>query len=746
MTETGAQEWKDTELIIPINEKWDVSPHLFEDSRNNFHINRIDSASLSDFIYRRKEGALLISGKRGVGKTSIIASTINSLRERLESNKESKKTNLLPVLINAANFEILETSRENVENNENLHADPALQIQKLDYLKLKRVLMENLVRRLFQLTYNYKVKKNGEVWEITLNENKEITNSIFPNENALAETLAVEAGIASLYRRAVAKEATSTMKTEATEATEKIKERRYTVKFGANERLLLIISSLIAGIILGVNPILEKTLNTILSILIVILPALGISLHGEFQKRSQTRNNDAQIASTFYRYDYDLSNLEVELESTLRQLQKKDCKVIFVIDELDKIHSPEIVSGVIKFLKTLFNQGHAIFILVTGKELFLEIMKNPQERLTEYTLFTQTVFLQRAQFEEVRTFVDKIIDIDPSKKNNDQNAVRILFNFDDVKEEMTIKDYVKNDDHIDDNLKYIENAIVTKNKDNIVIKYNKKITKNNGFEEYSVTLSKFNDTSKTLIFPDETGKIIMCDFGVLKIKKKSSEEGYTFFLFSKSRNFSNFQYYACYQSRTDFFDLYKVLGDNMEYNPLKLNVMIDDNLKTYANLQRALEFIFIRKKSKNPSLWFQNDLILDNMYTFLNDLTERHMHLRYIGVVKEPFEIRYFSKLEELEDIDSSVNNITKFKQKREIGYSEHIVQDVLYDLIRYLFRLKFLTLTSKRNVFEVTGSLPDLISIKTPTKEEEEFVDQYSLLCYVIWSYVRADDKYGRK
>ena len=743
MTETGAKELKDNELVTPINEKWDLSPHLFENTKNNFHIYRNDSASISNFIYRRKEGALLISGKRGVGKTSIIASTINSLRERLESNNEPKKTTLLPVLINAANFEIWETSRENFENNTNHHADPTLQIKELDYIKLKRILMENLVRRLFQLTYNYKVKKNGELWEIILNEKIDIANSLFPNEKDLAETLAVEAGIASLYRRAVAKEATSTMKTEETEATEKIKERRYTIKFGANERLLLIISSLIAGIILGFNPLLEKTLNTIISILLVILPTLGLSLLGEFQKRFLTRNNDAQIASTFYRYDYDLSNLEVELESTLRQLQKKDCKVIFVIDELDKIHAPEIVSGVIKFLKTLFNQGHAIFILVTGKELFLEIMKNPQERLTEYTLFTQTVFLQRAQFEEVRTFIDKTIDIDPAEINNDQNAVRILFNFDDLQEGMTIKDYVKNNDHINDNLMYIENATVTKNNDNIDITYNKKIAKGDGYEQYSVTLSKGIDTSKTLTFPDETGKIIMCDFGVLKIKKNAPEEEYNYFLFSKSRNFSNFQYYSCYKSRTDFFDLYKVLGDNMEYTPLKLNVMIDDNLKTYANLQRALEFIFIRKKSKNPSLWFQNDLILDNMYTFLNDLTERHMHLRYIEVVREPFEIRYFSKLE---DIGSSVNNITKFIELREIGYSEEIIQDALYDLIRYLFRLKFLTLTSKRNVFEVTGSLPDLISIKTPTKEEEEFVDQYSLLCYVIWSYVRADDEYGRK
>jgi hypothetical protein len=737
LVETDAKKLKHNELILPIDQQWDLSPHIFE-NLDNFHVNRDDSDFISDFIYRRKEGALLISGNRGVGKTSIIISTINRLRNQLKTENESEKIELLPVLINAANFEIWESNSMNVNYSGHNNAASGMKREESDLLKLKRALMENLVRRLFQLTRKYKVKDK----EISLIENEDTTiNDIFLDEKALDDRLAVKAGIASLYRRAVAKELTSTMKTEVLEATEKIRERQLIVKLRANERLLLIILSLISGslgVLLGLNPILEKPLNAFLSILIAILPTFAISLTTEFRNKSSKRNNDAQIASTFYRYDYDLSNLEAELEFTLRRLQELKCKVIFVIDELDKLSNTEIVNGVIKLLKTLFTQGNAIFILVTGKELFFKIMKDPSERLTEYTLFTQTIFLQRAKFEEIRMFIERIMKIYPSNTNN-QNAVRILFNFDDVKEDKMIKDYVKDGYDIDDNLKNIETAIVTKKGDDIVITYNRGAVGTNENKPYPITISKFKNTPNTLIIPDETGKAIVCEFGVLKLKDNSKHKE-TYFLYSKSKDFLNFQYYACYLSKTDFFDLYKVLRDNIEYNNLKLKVKIDDTIITYANLQRAIEAIFIRKKLKNPSSWLQNDLILDNMYTFLNALTESHMNLRYIQFNNDPFEIRYLSSLKDKD------NPETKKFEQREIGYSKDIVQNALNDLIKYLRRLRFLTPTHETNIFEVTGSLPYVdISIQELVQEEKDFVEQYSLLCYVIWSYIKINDKYGR-
>jgi hypothetical protein len=44
----------------------------------------------------------------------------------------------------------------------------------------------------------------------------------------------------------------------------------------------------------------------------------------------------------------------------------------------------------------------------------------------------------------------------------------------------------------------------------------------------------------------------------------------------KTKQYETFQYYACYQSKTDFFDLYNVLRDYMSHhnNSLRLNIAL----------------------------------------------------------------------------------------------------------------------------------------------------------------------------
>ena len=81
----------------------------------------------------------------------------------------------------------------------------------------------------------------------------------------------------------------------------------------------------------------------------------------------------------------------------------------------------------------------------------------------------------------------------------------------------------------------------------------------------------------------------------------------------------------------------------MKYGELSLSVNIDDTVKTYANLQRSLEEVFIRKKFVNRSDWSKNDMLLDKIYSFSNDMTEHHLNFRFIQIINEPFQIRYLS-------------------------------------------------------------------------------------------------------
>lgn len=65
-----------------LKKNWDYGPHIDEIMNN--HIKRTRELEVFlDFLYRKNEGALLVSGKRGVGKTSTVFHALNeALRNR----------------------------------------------------------------------------------------------------------------------------------------------------------------------------------------------------------------------------------------------------------------------------------------------------------------------------------------------------------------------------------------------------------------------------------------------------------------------------------------------------------------------------------------------------------------------------------------------------------------------------------------------------------------------------------------
>ena len=87
---------------------------------DNFHchvIRRRESDYLMDFFRRRREGALLVSGKRGVGKSSAIISAVIQTKEVLSHGsdkvvKQADTMELLPVLVNGPNFENLKSTEK----------------------------------------------------------------------------------------------------------------------------------------------------------------------------------------------------------------------------------------------------------------------------------------------------------------------------------------------------------------------------------------------------------------------------------------------------------------------------------------------------------------------------------------------------------------------------------------------------------------------------------------------------------
>ncbi|CAH0280717.1 hypothetical protein SRABI80_03708 [Peribacillus frigoritolerans] len=86
------------------------------------------------------------------------------------------------------------------------------------------------------------------------------------------------------------------------------------------------------------------------------------------------RSNDQQVKTL-----YDDEIAEIRLLESVKSLSSIGVKVIFVIDELDKIEDDKAIETLIGELKPLFLSGEATFILVTGQQYVQKLEKSTYE-------------------------------------------------------------------------------------------------------------------------------------------------------------------------------------------------------------------------------------------------------------------------------------------------------------------------------------------------------------------------------
>ena len=107
---------------IQLKEEWDYPTHIEIHKSSKLKVEREKEESfVLDFLKRRTEGGLLISGKPGSGKTSLIHSAIHNL----------KSSKILFIEVNATLFENRKVKEESFE----------------DFLSLKRVVIQNIIQR-----------------------------------------------------------------------------------------------------------------------------------------------------------------------------------------------------------------------------------------------------------------------------------------------------------------------------------------------------------------------------------------------------------------------------------------------------------------------------------------------------------------------------------------------------------------------------------------------------------------------
>lgn len=122
--------------------------------------------------------------------------------------------------------------------------------------------------------------------------------------------------------------------------------------------------------------------------------------------------------------------LEIEFENWLRSKEdKENKKIVFVIDELDKIGEEESLKA-IKEYKNLFNRSFAHFLFLSSQKAFDLVMADREKDVKDGgifpTLFTHTIYLSLPKSEELRNYLLQIFK--PTNKS-DENEKEELINY-----------------------------------------------------------------------------------------------------------------------------------------------------------------------------------------------------------------------------------------------------------------------------------------------------------------------------
>jgi hypothetical protein len=400
---TPAVEAEAAEPVLRLRDDWDVpiQPPLAGRSQVGHFVGRTDELErLVAELLRSPSKSILVSGHRGVGKTSLVYRALNQVLqpsanthasdeeppsdqgERAEA-RGGRSTSFLCVLQNAAQLEV------------DRPVDPAG--GSFGRIEPKQILV-NLIRRLYTASVHGSLELSEDV----------------------------QRQIGDLYEKATASEVRIVRYAERRFQESHDTEERQEATFNLSGVSLR--DSILAGA--GLTIILQLLLapsgwweKALALAPLLILPMLTFA----YQRidRQATHEEQSDLASDLYAFDSSIGNLEFDLEAIHRSLEDEGVRAVYVIDELDKLEDAH-VDEILKYFKNLFTLSSAVFIFVAGEELFRRLQQGePSEggtqavlRGKEYTYFSSKYFLSRPSSRDIDSFLSAIVDsedIDPER-------------------------------------------------------------------------------------------------------------------------------------------------------------------------------------------------------------------------------------------------------------------------------------------------------------------------------------------
>ncbi len=256
---------KPTEKKIILKKDWDLSPKIspIDGTFEGYFAGRKQELDLlTNEILHKKRGSILVSGHRGVGKTSLVYKVLSEVQKR--------DKDVIVVLMNAAQ---LEAEGESEERS-----------------KIKpRSIIENLIRRLYTV----------------IRDRRDIDNDI-------------KKDVEGLYKKAVSREF------KYTEAflseKEKAEEVRIThiLKTSVDVIFMLALSYMFAVFVLIFDIFPYNWINKVISLLF----AFPIPFFYNYKRSKMSKNFELLSAKTheLYQFDNSIGNLEFDLEQVHRKI------------------------------------------------------------------------------------------------------------------------------------------------------------------------------------------------------------------------------------------------------------------------------------------------------------------------------------------------------------------------------------------------------------------------------------------
>jgi len=308
---------------------------------------------LKSIVLHNDSSAVLVSSIRGVGKTSFIHKVLSEIKE--ENNK------------NSCDDILLDTKIKEKKSKEKIfpifvNIGHALANADINKNEKKKLILIPLIRA----TY--------------------FNNIEFKNDEKLTE----------IYKKCfgVYKEIESSEQRTNTK-----KEIEFSVKSNVKDIIRLVGTILLtSGVLLN---------NLWARIICGFLGISFLSLSFTWKKSwSEILLNEKSLI-----IDDSTEYLEIEFENWLKKQKNKDKKIIFVIDELDKIDEKKSFE-VIKEYKNLFTRSFAHFIFVAGQDAF-ELVNNDRENSADEggifpTLFTHVLYLPLPKSNEIKLYLKEI--------------------------------------------------------------------------------------------------------------------------------------------------------------------------------------------------------------------------------------------------------------------------------------------------------------------------------------------------